>query len=149
MLVLSKPVLLDDAPRRMVWIGQLGESIHERGPALFHRPKLGGGSAAPVLELALGISTVLRHEILPIFFLVRDDSAHPFRNQLVLRLEVAVKGHLVRLRGFGNRLDAHAPDALFVKQVTRRHEDALPDRDCAALFLGLGAVVVNICLHDS
>src|SRR3981081_2705003 len=72
-LVLSKPVFLDDAPRRMGGVGQLGESVHKGGPALFHGPKLGRGSAAPVLELALRISAVLRHEILPVLLFVRDD----------------------------------------------------------------------------
>jgi len=149
-LVLSKPVLLDDPSRRMVWIGQLGESVAKGGPALLHRPKLGGGAPAPILKLAVWISAVLGVEILPLLFFVRNDSAHPFRDQLILRVEVAVQRHLVRLRRLGDRFDTDAANALFMKQGTGRNENPLANRDRGpASFLRLQPVFVNICLHDS
>src|ERR1700720_596089 len=55
-LVRSKLVLLHDAPRGMVWIGQLGEGVAKGRAAFLHRAKLGRCTAAPVLELPLRIS---------------------------------------------------------------------------------------------
>src|SRR2546423_9613036 len=148
-LVLSKSIFLDDASRRMVGIGQLGERVHQRGPSLFHRAKLGGGSPAPVLELALRISAVFRGQVFPLFLFVGDYPAHPFGDQLVLLVEVAVQGHLVRLRRLGDRFDADAPDTLFMKQVPSGNENPLANGDPgSAYFLRLGRLFVNICLHD-
>src|ERR1700682_1728704 len=112
--VRSELVLLHDAPCRMVRIGQLGEGVHKRGPALFHRSKLRGGAPAPVLELTLWIASVPRGKILPLLLFVRDYPAHPFRYQLILRVEVAVERHLVRLRRLGDRFDPNAADTLFM-----------------------------------
>src|SRR5205823_5821288 len=94
-LVLSDLVLLDDAPRRMVRVGQLGESIPEGGPTLFHGAKLRRDPTAPVLKLSLRIATVLGVKVLPFLLFVRDDSLHPFSDQLILRVKVAIQRHLV------------------------------------------------------
>src|SRR5204863_6785857 len=123
--VLSDLELLDDPSRRMVRVGQLGQRVAERGSAFLHRAELGGGATAPVLKQGLRISGVLGVEILPLVFLVRDASAHPLRDELVLRVEVAVERHLVRLRRFRDRLDADAADPLLVKQITSRHQNPL------------------------
>jgi len=62
---------------------------------------------------------------------------------------IILVGHVNYGGGGGGSAAPHAPDALLVKQVARRHEDAVPYRDRGALFPGLRPVVVNICLHDS
>src|SRR5258705_11781145 len=117
-LVFPKLVLLHDAPRRMVRIGQLRERVAEGRAALFHRPKLGRGTPAPVLKLALRVPAVLLGEILPVLFLVGDHPLHPFRYQLVLRVEVAIKRHLVRLRRLGDGFDPDATYALAMEKVS-------------------------------
>src|SRR6266853_2529144 len=149
-LVRSKLVLLHDAPSGMVWIGQLGEGVAKGRAALFHRAKLGRRAPAPVLELALRISAVLGVEILPVFLFVGDDPAHPFRDQLILRSEVAVERHLVGLRRLGDCFNADSTDAVFMKQVTSRYENPLAKRDRVPSFLfRFRPAAVNICLHDS
>src|SRR5712672_3827540 len=72
-LMRAKLVLLHENPRRMIRVGQLGEGVAKGRAALFHRAKLGGGTAAPVLELSLRISAVFGVEILPVLFLMGDD----------------------------------------------------------------------------
>ena len=146
-LVFSDLVLLDDPPRRMVRIGQLGESVPEGGSTLFHLAKLSRDSAAPVLKLALRIPAVLGAEIPPFLLFVGDYSLHPFRDQLVLRVEVAVKRHLVGLRCLGDRLDSNAANAVFVEKISSRNQNPLADRNPRARLLL--AIAVNICLHDS
>jgi len=149
-LVFSNLVVLDDAPRWMVRVGQLGESVAEGGPTLFHGAKLRRDSPAPVLKLSLRISAVLRAEILPLLLLLGNYALHPFGDQLVLRVEVAIKRHLVGLRRFCDRLDSDTPDALPMEQIASRHEDALADGyGRPALFAGLLSIDGNICLHDS
>src|SRR6266516_4946074 len=76
-LVFSDLVLLDDATRRMVRVGQLGESVPKGGPALFHGAKLRRDSAAPVLKLAFRISAMLRVEILPLLLFVGNYALPP------------------------------------------------------------------------
>src|SRR5206468_1468980 len=93
--VLADLVLLDGTPGRMLRIRKLGERVAERGATFFHCAELGSGAPTPVLEMTLGVSDVLLCEILPLFFLVRDDAAHPFRYQLILRVEVAIEGHFI------------------------------------------------------
>src|SRR3982750_1290504 len=119
-LVLAESMLLDHSPRRVIRVRELGEGIAERGSTLFHRAQLGRRALTPVLQQGLWISTMLGVEILPLLFLVRDYSAHPFRNQLVLRVEVAVKGHLVRLSRLGDGLNADAADSLLKKKIPSR-----------------------------
>src|SRR5258707_864871 len=131
-LMRAKLVLLHENPRRMVGIGQLGKGVAKGRAALFHRAKLGGGTAAPVLELPPRIPAGLGVEILPVFFFMGDDPAHPFRDQLILGSEVAVKRHLVRLRRLGDRLDAAPADALLMKQVASRHKNPLAKRDAVS-----------------
>ena len=148
-LVRSKLVLLHDAPRGMVWIGQLGEGVAKGRAAFFHLTKLRGGAPAPVLELALWISAVLRGEILPLRLFVRDDPPHPFRYQLIFRVEVPVQRHLVCLRRLGYRFDPDAADALFMEQVSRRHQNPRANGDGGAItFSCFQSVVGNICFHD-
>src|SRR2546423_8259006 len=72
-LVRAKLVLLHEAPRGMVWIGQLGEGVAKGRAAFFHRAKLRGGAPAPVLELTARISAVLGVKILPLLLFVPDD----------------------------------------------------------------------------
>src|SRR6202165_527884 len=149
-LVRSKLVLFHDPPRRMVWIGQLGEGVAKSRAAFFHRAKLGRCTTAPILELALRISAVLGVEILPVFLFVRDDPAHPFRDQLILRSEVAVERHLVRLRRLGDRFDPDTSDTLFMKQVSCRHQNPRPNGDGRATTFSLfQSVIGNICFHNS
>src|SRR6185436_17178718 len=148
-LMLADLVLLDHAPRRMVGIGQLGEGVAERGAALLHRSEFGGGAPAPVLEQALGIADVLRGEVLPLLFLVGDDPAHPLGDEVLLRVEVAVERHFVRLRRFGDGLYADATNTVLMKQIASRHQDSLANgHTMPALRFGLGPVGVNICSHD-
>src|SRR6266516_1240169 len=148
-LVLSNPVFLNDSSRRMIRVGKLGESVSKSGPSLFHGAKLRGGAAGPVLEQALWISGVHGGQILPLIFFVRDYAPHPFRDQVILRVEVAVERHLVRLRRFGDRFDADAPNALLMKQVPRRHENPLANGNRGAALFSRLTVAVNICLHDT
>jgi len=110
---------------------------------------LRGGAAAPVLEQALWISGMHGGQILPLLFFVRDYASHPFRDQVILRVEVAVERHLVRLRRFGNRFDADAPNALLMKQVPCRHENPLANGNRGAALFSRLTVAVNICLHDT
>ena len=148
-LVRSKLVLLHDAPGGMVWIGQLGEGVAKGRAAFFHLTKLRGGATAPVPELAFRISAVLRVEILPLLLFVGDDPAHPFGNQLILRLEVAVQRHFVRLGRLGDRFDPHAADPLFMKQVSSRHQNPRAQRyGGPATFSRFQPVVGNICFHE-
>src|SRR5205814_279265 len=79
----------------------------------------------PILEKAARVSAMFGVEVLPLLFLMSDDSTHPFRNELVLRVEVAVKGHLVGLRGLRDSLYADAADTLLVEKVPGRDENAL------------------------
>src|SRR5258705_6542320 len=148
-LVFPKLVLLHDAPRRMVRIGQLCERVAEGRAALFHRPKLGRGTPAPVLKLTLRVPPVLLGEVLPVLFLVGDDPLTPFRYQLVLRVEVAIERHLVGLRRLGDRFDPDAPDALFVKQVPPRDQNPRANRHGRAVaLLRFDPVIGSICFHD-
>src|SRR6266550_1748546 len=147
-LVRADLVLLNDAPRRMVWVGQLRQRVAQGGTALFHLPELGRGASTPVLKQALRITAVLGGEVLPLFFLVGDHAADPFGDELVLRVEVAVEGHLVGLRRFRDRFTADAADPLLVKQIASRHQNPLANGQARpAPLLRLRPVVVNICLH--
>jgi hypothetical protein len=87
-------------------------------------------------------------EILPLLFLVRDDAAHPFRYQLILRLEVAIEGHLVGSGGFSDGLDADATNSLPVEEITCRNQNPFTNGHGRPALLRFRAVLVNICLHD-
>src|SRR5205085_6871925 len=86
---------------------------------------------------------------LPLFCFMGDEAAHPLRDQLGLRVAVAVERHLVRLSRFRNGFDANTPDSVSVEQIARRHQDALSHRYGGPnLFAEFFLVSGNICLHD-
>src|SRR4051812_31079494 len=90
-LVLADSVFLNHAACRVIGVWKLGECVSDCGTAFFHRPQLGGSALTPILKKAVGVPAMFRAEVLPLLLLVRDHSAHPFRDELVLRVEVAVK----------------------------------------------------------
>src|SRR5947207_2737234 len=141
-------VFLNYAPRRVLWIRQLGQGIAQRRAALLHFAELDRGASTPVLKQPRGITNVLGGQVLPLFFLVGDHAAHPLRAQLVLRVEVAIERHLVGLRRFCDRLDADATDSLFVEEIPSSHQNPLANGYTRpAPRLRLLPVFVNICLH--
>src|SRR5690348_8211138 len=147
-LVLARLVLLNDTSRGMLRVGKLGERVPQRGSAFLQDLELGRGSPTPVLEQPLRIAVMVSGQIAPFILLVRDHAAHPLGDELVLRIEVAVEGHLVGASRFGDRFDPYAANPLLMKQIAGGDEDALADgQPFAAFSFRFSAVPLNICFH--
>ena len=126
--VLGDAVLVDEAARRMVGLGELGERVLDRRAALLHLGERARGAAAPRDELRGRVAGVLGDDLRPRRLLLGEDAAHPLGDELVLRLEVAVERHLRRARRFGDRLHADAADADAPEELVGGGEDALASR---------------------
>ena len=115
--MLSLAVLVDHAAGGMIRFGQLRQGIMQRRAAILQLGERRRRSAAPVNELRRRVARMRRHQFAPRLLFLRDDAAHPLGDQRVLRLEVAVERHLVRVRRRRDGFHADAANADAPKQI--------------------------------
>src|SRR4051812_25568595 len=113
-------MIIDHTTRRVVRLWQLGERIENGRAALLHPRECFGHATTPLFELRGRVARMRRDDLIPVAVLLRDDATHPFRDERILRLEVAVQRHLVRAGRLRDRLDADTANAHPTEEIVGR-----------------------------
>jgi hypothetical protein len=109
----------------MMLFGKLDRRIRQRAAALLRIVDVLADGFQPGDKLFLRIVRVLPRDLAPVRFGAARERAKIFGDLCVLRLEVPVERHLVGAGGFRDRFDADGANAVAIKQLGRRGEDAL------------------------
>ena len=123
-LTLTHLEFLDHAKTGMTLLRQFDRGIGEIAAALVLGDE-DSGLVHEAVKLTSRVSGICGLDFGPDFVRLSPFVVQIFDNELVLRIEVAVKRHLAGARGLGDRFDAHASDALAVEEVLRAVEDAV------------------------
>jgi S-adenosylmethionine:tRNA ribosyltransferase-isomerase len=144
-LALAALVLLDQLSCRVLAPGELDRRVDEGAAA----PARFVGELRDALEegadLRLGVAGIARAHRIPGVVGLGGELAEVRRDELVLRREVPVQGHLVGAGGPSDRLDAHRMDAVTVEKLARRGENTAARRGLC-LFRRLHARPVHAAL---
>ncbi len=130
--------LLDDAPGRVILVGQLDRGIDQRAAALVAVDDVTGHVLEPGAQLRQRIAGMLRLQPVPARRLALGGLPQIFRHQFVLGREVAVERHLVGAGRLRDRVDPDRPDSIAVEQLAGDREDALARRNSLGFINGYG-----------
>ena len=109
----------------MALLGQFDGGVGEVAPAVVLGDETCAARSRKPYKLADGIAGALALDVGPDFLGFLALVIEIFEDQIVLGIEVAVERHLVGAGGLGDGLDADAANAVAMKQILRRLDDAV------------------------
>jgi hypothetical protein len=116
---------LDDASRRMIALSQLNRRIgYVAAAAIADRALC--AATNPSMKLRKRVTGIGGLKPVPDRLGVSGDLAKAGDDQIILRPEVPIQGHLVGPRRIGDRINADPSDPMFAKQIPGRADDAFP-----------------------
>src|SRR5712691_4990612 len=118
----------DDAPRRVLFFGQLDRGIRVGAAAITAANHVLGHVLDPRMELGERIARVLGLETFPQGFGPLGLSSQIFGYEGVFRRKMPVKRHLVGAGRLRDGVYADRPNPMPIKQLVRRLEDAFARR---------------------
>src|ERR671934_493022 len=125
-LALPALVRLDHPARRVARLGELDRGIGERAAAAAALDGELGGALEHEAQLRVGVARVRVSRFIPESFAFLGKLRKVRRDQLVLGGKMAIERHLVGAGGGGDSIHARGVDAVAIKKLARRLEDALP-----------------------
>ncbi len=114
-VALARLVVVDDLARRMLDLAHLHRGIGDGAATLAAVGQNFLAVAHPAIELRGRVAGVIARQSLPDFIAFLGELREVGGDQLVLGTEMAIKRHLVRGRGFRDRVDAYGSDAVTIK----------------------------------
>jgi hypothetical protein len=116
---------LDDAPRRMIAIGQFDRRIdHIAATAVADRAL--GTASNPGMKLRERITGISGFKSVPYRLGLPGNLVKAGDHEIVLRAEVAIQRHLVGSRHVRDGVDTDPSDPMLAKEIPGRADDALP-----------------------